>query len=102
MRSHRVGLTLISAAPATYSRAGRSECGLAVARERFELGNRNASSLYRFAGIGAWLSIAAIAITAMVSSADARAPFWIMGGFLVCLLVCIAIRVAHLGAGAPS
>jgi hypothetical protein len=38
----------------------------------------------------------------MVSSADARAPFWIMGGFLVCLLVCIAIRVAHLGAGAPS
>jgi len=46
------------------------------------------------AGYGTWLCIAAIAITAFVSSADAVAPFWVIGGFLVLLCACIAIRLA--------
>jgi len=46
------------------------------------------------AGYGTWLCIAAIAVTAFASSADAVAPFWVIGGLLVLLCVCIAIRVA--------
>jgi hypothetical protein len=46
------------------------------------------------AGYGTWLSIAAIAITAFFSNADAATPFWVMGGFLIVLCACIAIRVA--------
>ncbi len=46
------------------------------------------------AGYGTWLSIVAIAVTAVVSSADAVLPFWVMGGFLLLLCACIFIRVA--------
>jgi hypothetical protein len=63
------------------------------------VGMRISSRLNTMAGYGAWLSIAAIAITAFVSSADAHAPFWIMAGLLVFLCVCIAIRIFHAVAG---
>lgn len=46
------------------------------------------------AGYGTWLCIAAIAVTAFVSSAEAAAPFWVIGGLLVLLCACIGIRIA--------
>lgn len=52
-----------------------------------------APGLATAAKYGTWLSIIAIALTAVLSSADAHAPYGIIAVFLVVLCACIAVRV---------
>lgn len=61
-----------------------------------------APGLVTAATYGTWLSIIAIALTAVLSSADAHAPYGIIAVFLVLLCVCIGIRVLAMMSRRPA